>query len=352
MSIQNAYRTIQKGIEFYSGFDNVQVLINLCILKKVYPHNLTADVFIPKTSMRLFNVPILFPYLGLDSGIIIMPKENSPAIIIKTSDSKHFIISSVNNFFSEDNPFKILDGENIIFSPSKILFKQDSVGNQIFMSGGGSTNILTKNNEIIDYSFSKISKTTASKTIVGTTNISNNTSKEVVALEYSQVYNKIKKIKTYSKDDILVVDDKENISVNDNIKQEIISSSNKIIENIREFFDDINSFKNKIMKNPYMSKEDIEKNVLDIKTKLYNKYSTEKKACITIEKGAAIKKNIDNLYELSKLTLNDIETSQEGNMIVFRLKVSDNDGNVVAALTFDECGNVKLKCKDFKIEQI
>jgi hypothetical protein len=351
MAVNDAAQSIRKDLIYHSKFNsNTQVSANLCIIKTVHPESMTVDIFIPKTSTTFFKIPILLPYLTREAGIIIMPKENAAALYIITSDAKPFVICSINSKYTDQDPWQIMKDENLIFSQSKSFLKQDNIGNQTFMSGGGSGLVLSKYNESKIYSVSRSVKTAASNTLSGVTNIKTDTG--VRTLEYSKYYGSINVPITYTKEDIVVVSGNDTI-VDSNKRSDILSAANNAMDKVNQIFTDIDSFKKDILTNPYLSEDDIKLKVSQTKTKLYNDYSINRSATLIIEKGAAINKDILSIEDINNLTANDIELSEQNNNIAFRIKVINESTNSnVATLSMDSAGNVKLMCKSYNVVYI
>jgi len=351
MSVKDAFESVNKGLNHYAQFNgNAQVSVSMCIIRKIYPVTLRADIFIPKTSTSLYNVSISFPYSNSTSGIIIMPKENSPALVVITSDSKPFIITSINTSNTNESPSGVLENENLIYSMAGSFLKQDNLGSQIITSGSSSSMILDENNSIKLYSPEQTNKTLISKSISGSTNIL--TDNGLKTLEFQKFYGSITVPRTYNKTD-LQIQGTDGLTIDSLIKESIVSNALNTINMAQNLFIDIESFKSDIMSNPYITKEQIQEKVSLTKAKLYNNYSIKKNTILTIEKGIAINRDINSLDELSDLTIGDIEVSERSNNIVFRAKVLDEQsGNNVAIISIDSKGYIVLQCKDFKTKPL
>ena len=349
MSIREAFEGVNRNLQRHAQFGgNAQVITGLCMIKKIYPKTLTADIFIPKTSTTLFGIPVLFPYANRDSGMIIMPKENSPVLFLTTSDSRSFILASINTSYTDDVPSRVLENENLMYAEAGSFVKQDNLGNQILSSGSGSAIVLSEDNTIAQYSSSKTNKTLISKSVSGVTKIV--TPEGLKTLEFQKFYGSITIPLTYDKAE-LESQGVDGLTADESIKAVILSSASSTIGMTQKLFTDIDTFKQDVMSNPYIDESQIKEKVSQIKLKLYNDYSLKKNTILTIEKGIAINKDVNSLDELSSLTTSDIETSVQNNNIVFRIKVlNEQTGDNIAILSVDSEGYILLKCKDFKTE--
>lgn len=347
MSIRDSYNSVSRNLLGYSQIGNLPTTVHICKIQKVYEENLTADIFIPKTATTLLQVPLCFNFKDAHSGGIFMPSEGSTALVLRSTEGKFFIICSAT--FSKDNKsaMNILKNENVIFTPNTF-FKQDNTGNQIFSSSFSSTSIIGSDGRMSNYHSNEILSNVSMKKISGVTKVPSDNGVKVMSYE-KHYTDAVYSSNVYNKSDIVSVTN-TTLTVNNTIREEILSSCSQMLDKVKNFFKDMRSFRDTLSLRSNLSPQEASDIVSQTSIKLYNDYSIKKTASLIIEKGCAINKDINSAADLENIKIEDIDVSQSGKNIVFRLTVkSPTTGLPVARISIDEEGLLKIQSKNYNL---
>lgn len=338
----------RKNIEYHKRFDELNnTFLRLCIIKHTNAQNLTADIFVPATSTNYFDIPLLMLFLSSKSGAIILPKDESPALMLSTFEGKKYVLTSLATFVGDQKTY-LVNGENKISNESRAMLKQDIGGGNILISSN--TDLMRMSDgEYKIYSPSFESVSSVKKEFSAVTNIQSEDG-SYKGLNYSEISSSMISDHIYSEEDLIIDDANGIIGVDETKRETILDSADLAIKLARSFGKDVEDFRSDILENPYADKHHINDIISDAKNKLTEKFSRKKDVCIIKEEGMAIKSRINSLNDIDRLTVEDIELTSEGKNIVFRMRAMKN-GAPVASIQIDEDGVIKVKCKDMIIEK-
>lgn len=324
--------------------------INICRIDNVNLTNLTADIYLPETSVTLLNVPISFPSKGYGYGAYFMPQKNSLSLVFKTTYGRYYILgtSSISNNQSGQS---LLEGENVLLSSGGAYIKQDIIGNNIISSANGNGTYYCNNLLNSEITIGKEEKTLSSNIVRGialdVNKIENSIIKNdtIKLINYEEYFSNVNTIKTYSPKDILI-----NGTIASTIETEIRNNASVVTNKISDFIEKSTNFINNI-DSVTNTTEDIENYKQNFVQDINTNFKLSKNMSLIIQKGNVVSKKIESADDVYNLVATDFETSADGNNLIFKMSILDPSTQLEKAyISIDSQGNAYMKFKKLVIE--
>jgi hypothetical protein len=329
-----------------------------CRIVSVNKENLTADVYSQETSAVIKNVPICFPSKGSGYGAYFMPRANSTYLLLYSNKRKPYILASAPISINLESPGvteKLMPGENETQSYGTAYIRQDISGNNILSSQFGNENIQDANGVNRSSSLGYQSNTIGTKNINGLSLTQNacldreylnqNTLK---VFDYYECYSQIEINKTYKPDEIISFVGDE-ASINQIIRQDIISATKDCLDKIELFKSAVLTQKN-IIKDMALSDLELATAISETYTIMKDFNIVRKGVKIVIEKGNALNRRPNNISEVTSFQSVDF-AQRDGIDIVYRMTIEDaQTGLAKGVLTIDAEGNCDFNFKSLNID--
>ncbi|MDF2841749.1 MAG: hypothetical protein K0R00_175 [Herbinix sp.] len=308
----NPSSLVHNNIQKYAGSGaKSNVAIYPCIIQKIY-NNLRVDIYIPYTSTIMESLPLIFDSFSEEQGNITMPEENSMSLFISSSDGHRFVYGGLS--LSENYIVRnILPGEAERYVKNSS-YKQDVLGNHIFLSRLCSTEIYGEDGLNQSYSNGKYYDDKNTEEFSGTILMDDQTSRLI----------KIKRI--YSQK--LTTPKYNGKSISKKTQSTIIQRNENATNKILDYLVGIQNLK-----------EDFsEDNIALFKKSVHESYRYQRKLCIIVEEGSAVNKEVIDQSELEQLTSSNIVYASDQIAIIYRVRTFNESGDVTSSFSVSESG--------------
>lgn len=288
----NVFNNVQK----YAGLKiRGDVSLLPCVITKVYK-NARADIYIPNTSTVMNSIPMIFSSFGEEQGDVILPEENTLSLFLSAADGRRFVLGG----FSLSETYvvrNILPGESERYLKNSS-YKQDVIGNHIFLSRLGAIEVLKGDGEFFMNSNSSYENTGSTECLSGEYSFRGTNRRFEYKKIFSAEYGPGNEISS---------------------ETEILSRNNAIKEKIQSYLVEMQNLKDTFTEESY----------LELKKSIAEKYKIQKRVAAIIEIGTVFdEKSGDMVYGLDNTPL------------IYRERFFDQSENLSFSFSVSEGGEV------------